>query len=502
MLPPRTPQDQGELVLWCADAQNHEHDATAKGFSQAAVLETAQKCGFVKVLNAVDREALADIRVCESDSNPCPSPFASPNSPCAGHHPASEGAHVRILFWQAELLFFYRAAPNSPLLARLRPSDPVADITLTETAKMWLYWIGSYMNIKAEPWNGDVGRAMLDMPFAPPFNATAVTAPPLLMPIVSELLGAATTSGASSATDLGIALEQAAHIMVGPRTGPQQVHTDASHFSVESHGRAMHDVPALVSAASASDGSFRAAFEAAAPQMASGKLTYALNVQMPLQDVEMEDGPTALCPATHSESFCKGFLGGLCLPRQPGQPEPSALDTMAAYARSGLCAPGATRVHGTNRLGDVLLYDSRLIHWGTANARKPGAPRHVISFTYAHGWYTEAGRDLSPLAVEEAAEWRTRWSPRGGARGGEGHGTARSGAIGAARLKDIHNGMREMRDRQDRLQLLRSVLGWAFFAYLVYSYMAKGQAKGQAPQRAPRKEEGATKAKAKNKKEA
>ena len=32
LLPPRTAQEHGELVLWCADAANHEHDATAKGF--------------------------------------------------------------------------------------------------------------------------------------------------------------------------------------------------------------------------------------------------------------------------------------------------------------------------------------------------------------------------------------------------------------------------------------------------------------------------------------
>ena len=44
------------------------------------------------------------------------------------------------------------------------------------------------------------------------------------------------------------------------------------------------------------------------PLMANGTTTYALNVQLPLQTVDMINGPTSLCPATHSEVFCKRGL--------------------------------------------------------------------------------------------------------------------------------------------------------------------------------------------------
>ena len=94
-------------------------------------------------------------------------------------------------------------------------------------------------------------------------------------------------------------------------------------------------------------------------------------------------------------------------------------------------------------LGDALVYDSRLLHWGSASTARPGAPRHVISFTFAQAWYTEVGRDLSPEAVDEAVRWRTR------RRGGDDPGAA-PGALSAARLRQIHDGMRQARDAEER----------------------------------------------------
>ena len=113
--------------------------------------------------------------------------------------------------------------------------------------------------------------------------------------------------------------------------------------------------------------------------------------------------------------FCKRFLRGVCLEQTPGGKPPSAIDAMEAYVRlSGLCTMGSTRVHGTSSakqaashrhhltslpshsptlhhpccthagtaaLGDALIYDSRLIHWGGEN--RADHTRHIISFTYA-----------------------------------------------------------------------------------------------------------------------
>ena len=178
--------------------------------------------------------------------------------------------------------------------------------------------------------------------------------------------------------------------------------------------------------------------------MRSGEVTYALNVQLPLHAVRREDGPTALCPATHSEIFCERFMGGACRSGGGGgAPHVDAVAQLTRYAAaSGLCGDGQ-RVLATMELGDALVYDSRLLHWGSASTARPGAPRHVISFTFAQAWYTEVGRDLSPEAVDEAVRWRTR------RRRGDDPGAA-PGALSAARLRQIHDGMRQARDAEER----------------------------------------------------
>ena len=83
--------------------------------------------------------------------------------------------------------------------------------------------------------------------------------------------------------------------------------------------------------------------------------------QLPLQDVGIEHGPTALCPATHSEAFCRRYLPGLC-PRGRGTAAAAggggterAVAAMHAYVRlSGLCKAGSTRVHGTGVRAHIL----------------------------------------------------------------------------------------------------------------------------------------------------
>ena len=420
-----------ETVKWCAEPSNYRIDAGAQdarsktGMKAAReenlrrALEVFQKCGFVKVKNAVGVDALQEIR--------------------------------------SKLAELLAAAPTTPLLANLRPSLSLDDESPTEAVLAWpiVIWLRSLVGRVARPWQGDSGRMMLDMPFVMPFNSSDVTRSPLLMPLVTKLLGGA---------DLGVAIEQAAHIMAGPRTGQQQPHTDAAHFSA-ARG-ASHDAAALASTASSADVDAKAALAALMPKMRSGEATYALNLQLVLQKVEMADGPTVLCPATHSETFCEAYLGRVCKRGADDDKNPAdAVSAIAEYAdKSGLCADGSSRVYGTNQPGDALLYDSRMIHWGGANSRQPGSPRHVISFTYSHGWYTEIGRDLSPLALSEAVKWRylSGTSQRQGVVG--------AGAIEEAKLRSIHDGMREMRDKADRVQLARAVVWWLFFGYVLFTY--------------------------------
>ena len=388
-------QQQSSHVSWCAS--NFRVPAS----DHAAALRTAHRCGFVVLSAAVDPEHVSAIR--------------------------------------RALLKLLADAPDSPLLARLRPSDALPNATLSET---WHSHLASARERLptfaggrgARPWLHEAGRAMLDMPFAPPYNASAVV--DAAAPLVDALLGVSDT------TTLGAVVEQAAHIMVGPRTGAQQPHSDAAHAS--SVARARYDAASLMRAAATSDPAAAAAFAATRARVRSGEVTYALNVQLPLHAVRREDGPTALCPATHSEIFCERFMGGACRSGGGGgAPHVDAVAQLTRYAAaSGLCGDGQ-RVLATMELGDALVYDSRLLHWGSASTARPGAPRHVISFTFAQAWYTEVGRDLSPEAVDEAVRWRTR------RRRGDDPGAA-PGALSAARLRQIHDGMRQARDAEER----------------------------------------------------
>ena len=328
-------------VAWCASPVNHvvvvndAERATGRlnADTHSTAIECARRCGFVKVSGAVPREPL--------------------------------------LAAAAGLRAMLRDEPRTPLLAALRPSE-LLDAASWD-AQLWT-WLRSKLPLGTlRPWEGDTGRAMVDMPFAPPFNASALTRSPLLLPLVEELLGhrppptpAAAAAASSSApptpsssgggggggssgsgsgagsSSLGIVIEQAAYIVVGNRTGAQQLHTDASHLtSHATDAGVLHDGPTLLARAAAAEPAVTATMEALRPHIESGAASYALNVQLPLADVAMVNGPTALCPATHSEVFCRRFLRGVCVPPPAGQPAPRAGEAMRAYVRLFLCTNGS-----------------------------------------------------------------------------------------------------------------------------------------------------------------
>ena len=128
-------QQQSSHVSWCAS--NFRVPAS----DYATALRTAHRCGFVVLSAAVDPEHVSAIR--------------------------------------RALLKLLADAPDSPLLARLRPSDALPNATLSET---WQSYVASARERLptfaggrgARPWLHEAGRAMLDMPFAPPYNASAV----------------------------------------------------------------------------------------------------------------------------------------------------------------------------------------------------------------------------------------------------------------------------------------------------------------------------------------
>ena len=461
-----------ERVLWCADPQNHEVEF-GEGASQEAhqaAFAVAQQCGFVKLQNAVDPAAIAAI-----------------------------GAAAR------ELL---TTEPESPLVAMtLRPSDPLDGTPPAPPASLF-----SFSDTPTMPWAGGVGRAMLDLPYREPFNRDDVVAAPSLMRLVRAWLGDAHLDGTLEAASLGVAVEQAAYISVGSGTGRQQPHTDSAHFdsipkveATAAGAALLPDLPDL--APLPNDSAVTDAFAALRPKLTSGEATYSLNVQLALVDVNGANGPTSLCPATHTELFCQQQLPTVCVstdaPARAQRQSASGVggasaaahssdalesvdEAIARYASSsGLCDEGlgGTRVHATAKVGDALLYDSRLIHFGGEN--RALVDRDVLSFTYAHEWYTETARDLTPAAVEQAVAWRRAGRA---ARAAEGRSANALGAMSLTQLKFTHDTMRKRRDMADTRDKMRFCMMVFFALYIIYrraQAMMKIRNGGQVPRAAP-----------------
>jgi len=90
-------------------------------------------------------------------------------------------------------------------------------------------------------------------------------------------------------------------------------------------------------------------------------------VQLALsQEVTQHNGATAFCPCTHI--------------RENWQSHSSYQE----YARSELCT-GELRASSANQVGDIAIYDSRIIHWGGGN--KAEKLREIISYSYCHEWF-------------------------------------------------------------------------------------------------------------------
>ena len=94
----------------------------------------------------------------------------------------------------------------------------------------------------------------------------------------------------------------------------------------------------------------------------------------------------------------------------------------AAIRREGVLTPdpefcgpqGPARRQGTNNVGDVLIYDSRILHWGGANTMKEKNDfRDVVSLSFVHPWWVDRSRPLTKEGKVEAAKWR-KWQQGSG----------------------------------------------------------------------------------------
>ena len=144
--------------------------------------------------------------------------------------------------------------------------------------------------------SGRTGRAErleVGLPWVSPFNTSELVNGSLLRRLVGATLGKAA---------LGVELDIAAYISVGPRAPAQEVHNDIDYSSRHLRWQSRFAIPQDA----------RKLLEAMAPDLRSGAATYGLNVQVPLVRVNETNAPTHLCPGSHSDDFCDAHLGGLC----------------------------------------------------------------------------------------------------------------------------------------------------------------------------------------------
>ena len=101
---------------------------------------------------------------------------------------------------------------------------------------------------------------------------------------------------------------------------------------------------------------------------------FAVRVQMPLtHDITVNNGPTIMCPGSHTEMYCQRYLkecdAFFPLGEDPDQEKrPLHRNAQHLVWDADVCSPyGGRRATGTGKVGDVLIYDGRLVHAGGHN---------------------------------------------------------------------------------------------------------------------------------------
>ena len=159
-----------ERLAWCSNEENHAVRVTAGDrasgrLSKAArgqALASARRCGFVKLLGAVDPAALQRID-------------------------------------QAALAYL-KANTESPLITRRGRKKGVGGAAAA-----------------SQPWNGDAARVELGLPFREPFNDATIANATLVTSLVSTWLGG---------ESLGMELDAASYLSVGPNTVAEKPHAE------------------------------------------------------------------------------------------------------------------------------------------------------------------------------------------------------------------------------------------------------------------------------------
>lgn len=212
------------------------------------------------------------------------------------------------------------------------------------------------------------GRFELSFPFEPPFNETSLTSPSLLIDLVKAYLG----NTDQPPLNVPIRLDQAGCIVTQPHAELQEAHWDHPavhdiHRSPEESERELiKQVPTP-----------------ALRQILSGFRGYSIKITVPLVAVTPDLGPIHVCAGSHREEL------------RAVDVVTRSDDALAGYLRQHC----STALLGVGNLGDALLYDPRLLHWGGNNYAEERRP--VVDLQYVQSWVppefsyrplTDAGR--------------------------------------------------------------------------------------------------------------
>ena len=218
------------------------------------------------------------------------------------------------------------------------------------------------------------GRTELGLPYRPPFNKRKFINNSLLMPIIRNYLGydiRGNTTSYNRAQLQGVQLDIVAMLITSGGAVEQTAHTDTPNMLYMNN----NNINNLKRAAGRQ-------FHRIHTDLSNGRTTYALNVQVAAVVVTGRNGCLHLCAGSHTAASRSG--GG------------AEVEWAEQHCRIVL---------GTQPVGGVTIYDSRLIHWGGENEME--RQRVVLSLSYSHGWWFDDKRPLTREGYEHAKKFAT-----------------------------------------------------------------------------------------------
>lgn len=130
----------------------------------------------------------------------------------------------------------------------------------------------------------------------------------------------------------------------------------------------LHELSCLIS----DSGSNRQVIHPDTPQKGDGKAPTLLTCFIALQDISLDMGPTTFLPGTHKPAAHKSFF------------DDSQKDEFLASARASMATLSA---------GSAALFDSRVLHAGTAN--RSSQPRSIFYFSFRSSRHLHTGNPPS-----------------------------------------------------------------------------------------------------------